>query len=126
MGNIKDSRYDISTRKGELAEKLVIRILTDKTIEVKNDGQWVKTGNLFVEMWCWQQLSQSWKKSGLLITESDYYAFVIEGAILHFPTSVVMETCKRFGKQGKCDIPPNPSKGYLVTVNELLTVLAGR
>ena len=117
---MKNSRFDIDLAKGELAEKLVVKILTDAKLEVKEDGRWKETGNLYVEIWCWQQLTQSWEKSGLLATESDYYGFVIEKTVLLFPTHIVIDACKRFGIPAKCKIPPNPSTGFLITVDNLL------
>lgn len=117
---MKNSRFDIDLAKGELAEKLVVKILTDAKLEVKEDGRWKETGNLYVEIWCWQQLTQSWEKSGLLATESDYYGFVIEKAVLLFPTHIVIDACNRFGIPAKCKIPPNPSTGFRITVANLL------
>jgi hypothetical protein len=120
MGIMKNSDFDIDCAKGELAEKLVVKILTDAKLEIKEDGRWKETGNLYVEIWCWQQRTQSWEKSGLLATKSNYYGFVIEGAVLLFPTHIVIDACNRFGISAKCKIPPNPSKGFIITVDNLL------
>jgi hypothetical protein len=35
----------------------------------------------------------------------------------------VLYAIKNFGRQITCEIPPNRSKGYLITVDDLLTAM---
>jgi len=39
------------------------------------------------------------------------------------PTGHVLYAIKKFGREITCEIPPNRSKGYLITVENLLDVM---
>jgi hypothetical protein len=39
------------------------------------------------------------------------------------PTSHVLYAIKEFGREITCDIPPNKSKGFLITVDDLLMAM---
>jgi hypothetical protein len=58
-----------------------------------------------------------------MVTEADYWAFVLEKGVLMVPTSHVKYAIKEFGREITCDIPPNKSKGFLITVEDLLTAM---
>lgn len=119
VNNLSDFDLDLSF--GQAGEKLVEELLTGgKTIEVKRDRKWWSTGNVYVEVECWYQRSQSWESSGVMVTKAAYWAFVLEHTVLMVPTSHVLHAIKEFGREITCEIPPNRSKGYLITVEDLM------
>jgi len=120
----KNSSFDLDFGYGRKGEKLVEELLTDgKTIEVKRDRKWNKTNNLYIEVECWFLKTQSWEASGLMVTEAAYWAFVLEKGVLMLPTDHVHYAIKNFGREITCEIPPNKSKGYLITVDNLLEAM---
>jgi hypothetical protein len=122
MSNL--SSFDLDFSYGQSGEKLVEELLTGgKTIEVKRDRKWHATGNLYIEVECWYQRSDSWEPSGLSVTKASYWAFVLEHGVLMVPTSHVRHAIQKYGREITCEIPPNRSKGYLITVENLLDVM---
>jgi hypothetical protein len=118
------SSFDLDFSFGREGEKLVEQLLTNgKTVEVKRDRKWHSTGNIYIEVECWYVASQSWEPSGLMVTKADYWALVLEKGVIMVPTDHVHYAVQKFGRQITCDIPPNKSKGYLITVNDLLTAM---
>lgn len=118
------SSFDLDFSFGREGEQLVEQLLTNgKTVEVKRDRKWHVTGNIYIEIECWYVASQSWEASGLMVTKADYWAFVLEKGVVMVPTDHVHYAVKNYGRQITCDIPPNKSKGYLVTVNDLLNAM---
>jgi hypothetical protein len=122
MSNL--SSFDLDFSYGQSGEKLVEELLTGgKTIEVKRDRKWHATGNLYIEVECWYQRSDSWEPSGLSVTKASYWAFVLEHGVLMVPTGHVRHAIQKYGREITCEIPPNRSKGYLITVENLLDVM---
>lgn len=120
----KNSSFDLDFGYGRKGEQLVEELLTNgKKVEVKRDRKWWVTNNLYVEVECWYLKSNSWEKSGIMVTEADYWAFVLEQGVLMVPTSHVLYAVTEFGREITCDIPPNKSKGYLITVDDLLMAM---
>lgn len=118
------SSFDLDFSFGREGEQLVEQLLTNgKTVEVKRDRKWHVTGNIYIEIECWYVASQSWEASGLMVTKADYWAFVLEKGVVMVPTDHVHYAIQKFGRQITCEIPPNRSKGYLITVNDLLTAM---
>ena len=118
------SSFDLDFGYGKAGENLVEELLTQgKTVEVKRDRKWHMTGNLYVEVECWYQRSQSWEPSGLMASEADYWAFVLEHGVIMVPRSHVHYALRHSGREITCEIPPNRSKGYLITVNDLLEAM---
>jgi hypothetical protein len=118
------SSFDLDFTYGREGETLVEQLLTNgRTVEVKRDRKWHKTGNLYIEVECWYLKSQSWEPSGLSVTKADYWAFVLEEGVLMVPTDYVRYVVKNWGHEITCEIPPNRSKGYLVTVENLLAAM---
>lgn len=118
------SSFDLDFSFGREGELLVEQLLTNgKTVEVKRDRKWHVTGNIYIEVECWYVASQSWEASGLMVTKADYWAFVLEKGVVMVPTDHVHYAIQKFGRQITCEIPPNRSKGYLITVNDLLTAM---
>jgi len=119
------SSFDLDFRYGYAGEQLVEELLTNgKTVEVKRDRRWHETGNLYIEVECWYNSTQSWQASGIAVTEADYWAFVLEESVLMIPTINVIQAINQYGRQITCEIPPNKSRGFLITVNDLLTVMS--
>ena len=118
------SWFDLDFRYGYAGEQLVEELLTNgKTVEVKRDRRWHETGNLYIEVECWYNSTQSWQASGIAVTEADYWAFVLEESVLMIPTINVIQAINQYGRQITCEIPPNKSRGFLITVNDLLAVM---
>ena len=118
------SSFDLDFRYGYAGEQLVEELLTNgKTVEVKRDRRWHETGNLYIEVECWYNSTQSWQASGIAVTEADYWAFVLEESVLMIPTINVIQAINQYGRQITCEIPPNKSRGFLITVNDLLAVM---
>jgi hypothetical protein len=118
------SSFDLDFRYGYAGEQLVEELLTNgKTVEVKRDRRWHETGNLYIEVECWYNSTQSWQASGIAVTEADYWAFVLEESVLMIPTLNVIKAINTYGREINCEIPPNKSRGFLITVNDLLAVM---
>ena len=119
---MKNSDWDLDLRFGQAGEVLVNSLLTApiETVEVKTDRRWKETGNLYIEVYCWSPNTQSWYPSGLSATKASHWSFVLETAVLTFAVPVLKDACKRYGRQINCEIPPNQSRGYLITVENLL------
>lgn len=115
------SAFDLDLKFGQDGENLVKELLTDgHTVEVKRDRKWKDTGNLYIETECYFTGKQAWASSGLSTTEAKYWAFVIENAVLMVPTDALRYAVKEFGSYIECKIPPNYSKGVLLTVPQIL------
>ena len=115
---MKNSGWDIDFDFGVKGENMVANTL--KYVEVKTDRRWKETGNIYIEVYCYYQKTQSWEPSGLSVTTSQHWAFNLEGTIIVVATDVLKYACSNFGKKISCAIPPNPSRGYLITVDDLL------
>ena len=120
----KLSDFDLDYSYGLQGENLVNQLLTNgKTVEVKRDARWWSTGNLYIEVQCWYNASQSWEDSGLTVTRAEYWAFVLESGVLLVPTDHVRYAVKVFGRRIECTIEPNQSRGYLIKAEDLLTAM---
>lgn len=117
---MKDSNWDLDLRAGEAGESKVADLLSLDTVEVKTDRRWWETGNVYIETECWYQSSQSWEPSGLRVTKATHWAFVLEDTVLIVPTAQLKEVVWQVGRPITCNIPPNPSRGYLITPIALL------
>jgi hypothetical protein len=69
MKHNNDFRYDLEV--GQIKENELASIIQGKKIEVKTDLQAHETGNVYVEY------ESRGKPSGIAISQSDYYCFVI-------------------------------------------------
>lgn len=118
---MKDSNWDLDLRAGLAGESKVADLLSLDTLEVKTDRRWHETGNIYVETECWIQASQSWEISGLRTTQATHWAYVLEDCVIIVPTYRLKEAIwENVGKPITCNIPPNPSRGYLITPGALL------
>ena len=67
-----NKKFDIDLKYGQLREKQVHDIFTNKKIEVKTERDWwYKTGNIALEYEC------NGKPSGINATESDYWIQIL-------------------------------------------------
>jgi hypothetical protein len=120
----KLSDFDIDLANGQEGEQLVKELLTGgKTIEVKTDLKWKNTGNLYIETICWSHNNEDWYPSGLSATKADYWAFVLNSGAIMVPTEVLKSVVTVRGRAITCNIQPNPSKGYLIKVEDILDAL---
>lgn len=120
----KLSDFDIDLANGQEGEQLVKELLTGgKTIEVKTDLKWKNTGNLYIETICWSHNNEEWYPSGLSATKADYWAFVLNSGAIMVPTEVLKSVVTVRGRAITCNIQPNPSKGYLIRVEDILDAL---
>jgi hypothetical protein len=119
------SDFDIDLAVGHEGEILVKELLTHgKTIEVKKDLKWKHTGNLYIETMCWSHNNQQWYSSGLSVTKAEYWAFVLDEGVLMLPTGILKTAVADKGRAIACNIEPNPSKGYLIKIVDILGSLA--
>lgn len=116
------SSFDLDFGFGRKGEQLVDELLTgSRTVEVKRDRKWAKTNNLYIETECFFKKIEDWAPSGLGVTEASYWAFVLEDSTLIVPTEVLRYAVGKFGREITCNILPNISKGFLITVDDLMT-----
>lgn len=109
-----DFRYDLKV--GQVAEKELASILSGKKIEVKNDLQAHKTGNIFLEY------ESRNKPSGIATSQADFYCIKIKETLILIPTLKLKELCRKHIGTTR-DIKggdSNTSKGVLLPINELL------
>ena len=124
MSTAKLSDFDLDLAVGHQGEALVEQLLTGgATVEVKTDLKWKETGNLYIETVCWSHNNENWYLSGLSSTKASYWAFVLEGTTLLVPTEVLKQVVTARGRAITCNIPANPSKGYLIKVEDIINSL---
>lgn len=120
----KLSDFDLDLAVGQEGEQLVEQLLTGgKTIEVKTDLKWKDTGNLYIETTCWSHNNEEWYASGISTTKASYWAFVLNSGILIVPTDILKTVVTVRGRAINCNIQPNPSKGYLIKVEDIMDAL---
>jgi len=114
MDYCNDFKYDLKV--GQVKEKELGDILTDKTIEVKNDLQATDTGNVYVEYF------SRGKPSGISTTKSDYYCFAFGNTYHLIPTEELKTKCRKYlnTNKDKKGGDNNTSKGILLPIIELL------
>jgi len=111
---MKDSNWDLDLRDGLAGESKIADLLFLDTVEVKTDRRWYETGNVYIETECWYQASQTWEPSGIRVSKASHWAFILESAALIVPLEHLMEIVYSQGRPIECNIPPNPSRGYLI------------
>ena len=117
---MRNSNWDLDLRAGELGESHVADLLSIDTVEVKTDRRWQETGNIYIETECFYQESQEWKPSGIRVSEATHWGFLLEDSLLIIPLHRLKEAVWEVGRPTTCNIPPNPSRGYLVTPAQIL------
>jgi len=114
------SDWDIDLRDGEAGESKLADLLAIDTVEVKTDRRWKETGNIYIETSCYYVASQQWKESGIMVSKATHWAYMLEDVAFIMPTEVIKKAALEWGRPINCNIEPNPSKGYLITPNEIL------
>jgi hypothetical protein len=120
-----NSDFDIDLKFGQQGEATVAHILSIETVEVKRDKRWKHTGNLYIETECWYNASNSWKASGLKVTKATHYAFVLENMVVVVTTEDLKSVVRKNGRAIECKIEPNPSRGYLIKLSNIIEHQAG-
>jgi len=121
------SDFDLDFSYGHEGEQLVNDILTGGlTVEVKRDRRWVQTGNIYIETAFYSRATHNWVESGLMKTKADRWAFVLEQLVIIATTNDLKEAINRYGRPISNEKEPNPSKGFLITVDDIMSVQRGR
>lgn len=119
------SDFDIDLRFGQKGERTVADLLTIDTVEVKTDRRWFQTGNIYIETECWKNKTQQWERSGISTTKATHWAFNLEGVTLIVKTEDLIDCVWRYGRPTNCKIEPNPSRGFLISVKDILEHVVG-
>ena len=114
MNYNNDFKYDLKV--GAIKEKELGEIFEEKKVEVKYDLQALKTNNVYVEY------ESRGKKSGISITESDYYCFAFGYTFHLIKTEYLKTKCRKYigTSRDKLGGDNNTSKGILLPIKELL------
>jgi hypothetical protein len=124
MADLSD--FDLDFTFGQEGEKLVRDILTGGlTVEVKRDRRWVQTGNIYIETAFYSRSTYNWVESGLMKTKADRWAFILEDLVIIVRTDDLKKTIDKYGRPISNEKEPNPSKGFLITVNDLMDIQRG-
>ena len=119
----KQSDFDLDFAYGREAELLVEDILTGGlTVEVKRDRRWVLSGNLYIETAFYSRATDRWVESGLMVTKADRWAFVIEQLVIIVTTEDLKTAVSKYGRPMSMQKEPNPSKGFLITLDDIIRV----
>jgi hypothetical protein len=117
---MRDSNWDIDLRAGLAGESKVADLLSLDTLEVKTDRRWHETGNIYIETEYWSREQNAWIESGIRTTKATHWAYVLEDCVIIVPTYRLREMLWEKGRPIDCNIPPNTSRGYLITPGALL------
>ena len=116
-----DFRYDLEI--GRIAEKKLADILENKKIEIKYDLLASKTGNIAIEYECRNKLS------GISITESDYYCYIIantqcQDIYIMIETNKLKELCRKYYLMNKIKKlgDNNLSKAVIIPLKDLFSI----
>lgn len=122
MGNKSD--WDLDLRFGQEGEVAANALLTApiETVEVKRDRRWKDTGNLYIETDCWSDGRQEWYWSGITVTKATHWSFVLEDILITVPTDKIKLAVKTYGMPKEMNRPEYSTRGYLITVDNLLRV----
>lgn len=117
------SDFDLDFSYGLGGEQLVKDILTGgTTVEVKRDRRWVETGNIYIETSMFSRATHNWVESGLMTTKADRWAFVLERLVVIVTVIDLKNAVDMFGRPIANEQEPNPSKGFLIRVEDLMKV----
>lgn len=126
--------WDLDLAYGEQAELFVTDIaesIRKGMVEVKRDGRWQNTGNLYVERQC--RRGGEYRDSGIKTSDADLWAFVLgdtEVAII-MPRGLLLQLCADLYAKGKWyhleeRDGTHPTKGVKVPLGALITWLQRR
>ena len=117
---MKNSDWDLDLRHGLDGENKLRELLQLETVEVKTDRKWHKTGNLYIEAYCFYQKTQSWEPNGLNISKATHWAFPLSDMTIILTREALIRAVKEHGVKIECKIEPNPSRGFLIKPEQLL------
>lgn len=120
-------KWDIDLKFGEQGQLLVVDIVeafAKGLTEVKHEAQWLKTGNLYVELQC-RKASGLYEKSGLAATEATLWVFVLHGTAtaIIIPVGLLKTVVKRlynvrwgtlYPYRKNCDRGSHPTTGVVI------------
>ena len=117
---VANKKFDIDLKYGQLREKKVHDIFSNKKIEVKTERDWwYKTGNIALEYEC------NGKPSGINATESDYWIQILaKGNKNHCMLVFEVKELKKIVKKYKAQYTRmvgdrHASKGVILPIKKL-------
>ena len=120
---VANKKFDIDLKYGQLREKKVHDIFSNKKIEVKTERDWwFKTGNIALEYEC------NGKPSGINATESDYWIQILakgnkNHCMLVFEVKELKKIVKKYKEQYTRMVGDrNASKCVILTIRKLFDV----
>ena len=120
------SDFDLDFAYGHEGEQLVRELLTGGlTVEVKRDRRWVETGNIYIETAFYSRSTYNWIESGVMKTKADRWAFILENLVIIATIDDVKKAIDKYGRPISNEREPNPSKGFLIKVEDLMAVQRG-
>ena len=117
---MRNSDWDLDLRAGEEGESKIADLLSLDTVEVKTDKRWQETGNLYIETECYYVNKGAWMPSGMNASKATHWAFVLQDIALIMPLWQLREAVRSVGRFITCDIQPNPTRGYLITPEQII------
>ena len=118
-----NKKFDIDLKYGQLREKKVLDIFSNKKIEVKTERDWwFKTGNIALEYEC------NGKPSGINATESDYWIQILakgnkNHCMLVFEVKELKKIVKKYKEQYTRMVGDrNASKCVILPIRKLFDV----
>lgn len=93
-----EPRFDLDLAYGQQGELLVADVaeaIANGMVEVKRDGRWASTGNLYVERRC-RRASGRYEPSGISTSSATLWAFVLGGSqvMVIIPTTLLRTYCE--------------------------------
>ena len=122
-----EPRFDIDLAYGQQGELFVADIrdgLRDGTVEVKRDGRFHDTGNLYIEHECRRQ--GRYQPSGIATTEAKVWVFVLGDApaCLCISTDLLREWTSIEGfPTAECVVGSHPTRGWLMSLQRAVFLL---
>lgn len=126
-----EPRFDVDYEYGHQGEMWVTNVvdaLKKDRVEVKRDGKFHQTGNLYVEYECWRR--GGWRQSGIATTTAELWVFVLgssETAIV-IPTQLLKNVCRDLWRRDPRPVAEekdgsHPTRGVLVKLSYLMAVI---
>ena len=121
MAETYSKYYDFHAdlRRGKVGEALAEAFLigNEFDVEVKTDFKAKETGNLYIELECYHQSTGKYEPSGFATTKA---AFVIGQSVYFVKMDCVRRVVDLFGRDIECKNSENPSRGKLITPQQLI------
>jgi len=113
-------------RQGELFVTSIRKAMQEDRVEVKRDGRFADTGNLYVEFACRKRAG--WAPSGIAVSTAEAWSFVLGDSevALTLSTDLLKDVCRMAYRQGRVAEQTNgshPTKGVLLKVSHLMAYL---